>query len=95
MLRDDQLALLRWVLAATAASRPEPLPEPLPEVPDLDLERLRPAGVATGLTAAVGALADLAGIELPVAWRSFVGEQIEAVATRRRRYAAWSWSGDP
>lgn len=88
MLRDDQLALLRWVLAATAASRPEPLPEPLPEVPDLDLERLRPAGVATGLTAAVGALADLAGIELPVAWRSFVGEQIEAVATRRRRYAA-------
>lgn len=84
MLRDDQLALLRWVLAATVASSPEPLPE----LPDLDLDRLRSAGVATGLTAAVGALADVAGVELPVAWRGFVEEQIEAVAIRRRRYAS-------
>lgn len=83
MLRDDQIGLLRWVLAACA----EP-PAVLPSLPPLDLPRLRAAGVATGLTAAVGSLAERHGVALPPDWTPFVDDQVAAVAARRQRYAA-------
>jgi glycosyltransferase involved in cell wall biosynthesis len=81
VLRDDQTGLLRWVLEACGGVPDVPLP-------DLDLLRLRGAGVATGLTAAVGALAARHGIELAPSWRDFVAEQTHTVATRRRRYVS-------
>lgn len=83
MLRDDQIGLLRWVLAACA----EP-PAALPPLPPLDLPRLRAAGLATGLTAAVGTLAARHGVALPEGWAPFVDDQVGAVAARRQQYAA-------
>jgi Uncharacterised nucleotidyltransferase len=83
VLRDDQIGLLRWVLAACS----EP-PADLPPLPSLDLARLRVAGLATGLTAAVGSLADRHGVELPGQWQPFVADQTRVVAARRQRYAA-------
>lgn len=82
MVRRDQMGLLRWVLAAIDDGV---VPPPLP---DLDLARLQAAGVASGLTAAVGVLAARRAVPLPAAWRDFVAEQEAAVAARRRRYAS-------
>ena len=84
VLRDDQMALLRWVVAAVG---PEATAATVAPLPQLDVDRLRAAGLATGLTAAVGVLAGRLGVELPPPWRPFLTEQVEAVAARRRRYA--------
>ncbi len=82
MLRDDQIGLLRWVLAAVDDGTEHDPGSP----PALDLGRLRAAGLATGLTAAVGALAERRGAALPPACQHFVDEQRVAVAARCRRY---------
>lgn len=56
--------------------------------PDLPAERFAAAGFRTGLSAAVGAWADDAGVALPGAWRPWLDDQRAAVAARQARFAA-------
>ena len=46
------------------------------------------AGLATGLTALIGALADQTGVDLPEPWRAYVHEQRQEVAERQRHFRA-------
>ncbi|MFN0091192.1 MAG: nucleotidyltransferase family protein, partial [Acidimicrobiales bacterium] len=85
-LRADQLALLRWTLAGLAGlDSPEVGRfDPLGPAPALPLDRFAAAGLATGLTAA---LAALAGDRLPSGWAARANEQRAEVAARQRRFA--------
>ena len=80
LVRDDQHALLRWVVAALTES------QPLPALPEIDLARLQAAGIASGLTALIGALCEDHSVVLPTEWRSFVTEQMQVVANKQRLY---------
>jgi hypothetical protein len=80
MVRDLQLALLRWVLDAVGG---EPPGEPLP---DMELAVLHEVGLTSGLSAIVGAIAERDGLQLPAHWQDFIDEQRAVVAERHRRY---------
>lgn len=72
--------MLRWFLDTLDGEHGPP--------PDLDEARFAAAGLATGLTAAIGVAAARVGRELPVAWRPYVADQMAEVAARQERYRA-------
>lgn len=57
----------------------------------LPLERARPAGLVTGLTAAIGTWAHQVDAPLPAAWEPWVTEQGQEVAARQRRFDEITW----
>jgi Uncharacterised nucleotidyltransferase len=81
--RNDQDQLVRWVLAALDPSGAHP-----GSLPDLPLERFAMAGLATGLTALTGALAERHGVTPPDTYRVLLAEQRTEVAARQTRFAA-------
>ncbi|MDH4146244.1 MAG: nucleotidyltransferase family protein, partial [Acidimicrobiia bacterium] len=92
MLRDDQDVLLRVVLALLDGSLDERAAAAAAELATFDRARFAAAGLATGLTAALGALAaSPAGggprVELADAWRDHVDDQMGEVAARQARFA--------
>ena len=99
MLRADQDVLLRWVLDALDA-HDTPEPPDAPDAPDATLadrlagpgatwstERFALAGLATGLTATIGALAEALGLAVPPEWAEHVDDQRAEVAARHARFA--------
>ncbi len=78
MLRADQDLLLRWFLNLLDGQADQP--------PDIDDRRFAAAGLATGLTAAIGVATARTGGELPQSWRAYVTDQMSEVAARQDRY---------
>ena len=91
MLRADQDALLRWVLDALDANDAynTDLADRLAGLgATWSTERFALAGLATGLTATIGALAEALGLAVAAEWANHVDDQRVEVAARHARFAA-------
>jgi Uncharacterised nucleotidyltransferase len=79
--RTEQDQLIRWVIAAHDAA-----PGEAPPLPSMLLDRFAAAGLATGLTALIGALAEYHSMSVPAEWSELVTDQRHEVAERQRRF---------